>query len=147
MIDEGLIRVFGKGSKERIVPIGNMALSHIKIYLQELRPQLSQKGYSQGVFFLNSRGKKLTRMSIWNILHENTVRSGVDKKVSPHIIRHSFATHLLERGADLKTIQQLLGHADISTVQIYTRVQNKHLKRMVDKKHPLSVIKVGVGKN
>ena len=136
MIDEGLIRVFGKGRKERIVPIGNMALSHIKIYLQELRPQLSQKGNSQGIIFLNNRGKKLTRMSIWNILHENTVRSGINKKVSPHIFRHSFATHLLEGGADLRSVQEMLGHSDITTTQIYTNLDKTFLKEIHKQYHP-----------
>ena len=134
--EEGLIRVFGKGKKERIVPIGNMALSQIKIYLQELRPQLSRKGNSQGILFLNNRGKKLTRMSIWNILHENTVRSGINKKVSPHILRHSFATHLLEGGADLRSVQEMLGHSDITTTQIYTNVDKTYLKEIHKQYHP-----------
>ena len=134
--EEGLIRVFGKGKKERIVPIGNMALSQIKIYLQELRPQLSRKGNSQGILFLNNRGKKLTRMSIWNILHENTVRSGINKKVSPHIFRHSFATHLLEGGADLRSVQEMLGHSDITTTQIYTNVDKTYLKEIHKQYHP-----------
>ena len=136
MIDEGLIRVFGKGRKERIVPIGNLALSHIMLYLQKLRPQLSRKGNSQGILFLNNRGKKLTRMSIWNILHENTVRSGINKKVSPHILRHSFATHLLEGGADLRSVQEMLGHSDITTTQIYTNVDKTYLKEIHKQYHP-----------
>ena len=136
MINEGLIRVFGKGRKERIVPIGNMALSHIKIYIKELRPQLSRKGNSQGIIFLNNRGKKLTRMSIWNILNENTVRSGINKKVSPHILRHSFATHLLEGGADLRSVQEMLGHSDITTTQIYTNVDKTYLKEIHKQYHP-----------
>jgi len=136
MIDEGLIRVFGKGRKERIVPIGVVALSHIKIYLKELRPQLSQKGKSQGIFFLNNRGKKLTRMSIWNILHENTVRSGINKKVSPHVLRHSFATHLLEGGADLRSVQEMLGHSDITTTQVYTNIDKTYLKEIHKQYHP-----------
>lgn len=134
--DEGLIRVFGKGRKERIVPIGNLALSHIILYLQKLRPQLSRKGNSQGIIFLNNRGKKLTRMSIWNILHENTVRSGINKKVSPHILRHSFATHLLEGGADLRSVQEMLGHSDITTTQIYTNVDKTYLKEIHKQYHP-----------
>ena len=136
MIDEGFIRVFGKGKKERIVPIGVVALSYIKIYLQELRPQLSQKGKSQGILFLNNRGKKLTRMSIWNILHENTVRSGINKKVSPHVLRHSFATHLLEGGADLRSVQEMLGHSDITTTQVYTNIDKTYLKEIHKQYHP-----------
>ena len=136
MINEGLIRVFGKGSKERIVPIGNMALSHINIYLQEMRTQLSRRGNSQGILFLNNRGKKLTRMSIWNILHENTVRSGINKKVSPHVFRASFATHLLEGGADLRSVQEMLGHSDITTTQIYTNIDKTYLKEIHKQYHP-----------
>ena len=136
MIDENLIRIYGKGRKERIVPIGNMALSHINTYLKELRSELSQKGNSAGILFLNNRGKKLTRMSIWNILHENTVRSGINKKVSPHILRHSFATHLLEGGADLRSVQEMLGHSDITTTQIYTNVDKTYLKEIHKQYHP-----------
>ena len=136
MIDENLIRIYGKGRKERIVPIGNMALSHINTYLKELRSELSQKGNSAGILFLNNRGKKLTRMSIWNILNKNTFRSGINKKVSPHILRHSFATHLLEGGADLRSVQEMLGHSDITTTQIYTNIDKTYLKEIHKQYHP-----------
>ena len=138
MMDDGLIRVFGKGRKERIVPIGRIALSFLTLYLKELRPSNSRKGKSQGILFLNHRGGKLTRMSIWNILHENTLRAGITKKVSPHVLRHSFATHLLEGGADLRSVQDMLGHSDITTTQIYTNIDKIYLKEIHKEFHPRS---------
>ena len=138
MMDDGLIRVFGKGRKERIVPIGKIALSFLILYLKELRPSNSRKGKSQGILFLNHRGGKLTRMSIWNILHENTLRAGITKKVSPHVLRHSFATHLLEGGADLRSVQEMLGHSDITTTQIYTNIDKIYLKEIHKEFHPRS---------
>ena len=138
MMDDGLIRVFGKGRKERIVPIGKIALSFLTLYLKELRPSNSRKGTSQGILFLNHRGGKLTRMSIWNILHENTLRAGITKKVSPHVLRHSFATHLLEGGADLRSVQEMLGHSDITTTQIYTNIDKIYLKEIHKEFHPRS---------
>ena len=136
IITDRIIRVLGKGNKERIVPVGKIALNHIRNYLLELRPELSAKGKSQGVLFLNSRGKILTRMSIWNILNENTIRAGINKKVSPHILRHSFATHLLEGGADLRAVQEMLGHSDITTTQIYTNIDKTYLKEIHKHYHP-----------
>ena len=138
MMDDGVIRVFGKGGKERIVPIGKIALSFLTLYLKELRPLNSRKGKSQGILFLNHRGGKLTRMSIWNILHENTLRAGITKIVSPHVLRHSFATHLLEGGADLRSVQEMLGHSDISTTQIYTNIDKIYLKEIYKEFHPRS---------
>ena len=138
MMDDGLIRVFGKGRKERIVPIGKIALSFLTLYLKELRPSNSRKGKSQGILFLNHRGGKLTRMSIWNILHENTLRAGITKKVSPHVLRHSFATHLLEGGADLRSVQEMLGHSDITTTQIYMNIDKIYLKEIHKEFHPRS---------
>ena len=138
MMDDGLMRVFGKGRKERIVPIGKIALSFLTLYLKELRPSNSRKGKSQGILFLNHRGGKLTRMSIWNILHENTLRAGITKKVSPHVLRHSFATHLLEGGADLRSVQEMLGHSDITTTQIYTNIDKIYLKEIHKEFHPRS---------
>ena len=138
MMNDGLIRVFGKGRKERIVPIGKIALSFLTLYLNELRPSNSRKGKSQGILFLNHRGGKLTRMSIWNILHENTLRAGITKKVSPHVLRHSFATHLLEGGADLRSVQGMLGHSDITTTQIYTNIDKIYLKEIHKEFHPRS---------
>ena len=136
MMDEGLIRVFGKGGKERIVPFGKIALNLLKLYLKLIRPSSSKKGKSQGILFLNHRGGKLTRMAIWNILHENTIRAGINKKVSPHVLRHSFATHLLEGGADLRSVQEMLGHSDITTTQIYTNIDKIYLKEIHKQFHP-----------
>ncbi len=136
MMDEGLIRVFGKGGKERIVPFGKIALNFLKLYLKLIRPSSSKKGKSQGILFLNHRGGKLTRMAIWNILHENTIRAGINKKVSPHVLRHSFATHLLEGGADLRSVQEMLGHSDITTTQIYTNIDKIYLKEIHKQFHP-----------
>ena len=136
MMDEGLIRVFGKGGKERIVPFGKIALTFLKLYLKLLRPSSSKKIKSQGILFLNHRGGKLTRMAIWNILHENTIRAGINKKVSPHVLRHSFATHLLEGGADLRSVQEMLGHSDITTTQIYTNIDKIYLKEIHKQFHP-----------
>ena len=136
MMQEELVRVFGKGNKERIVPIGNVALHLIKKYIKQLRPQLASKGKSHGILFLSNRGNQLTRMSIWNILHENTLKSGINKKVSPHVFRHSFATHLLEGGADLRSVQEMLGHSDITTTQVYTHIDKTYLKEIHKQYHP-----------
>lgn len=133
---EGFIRVFGKGNKERIVPLGKQAKLHIQNYLSKLRPLMVRQGKSRGALFLNNIGSKLTRMSIWNILHENCIRAGIRKKVSPHIFRHSFATHLLEGGADLRAVQEMLGHADITTTQIYTHLDKTYLKEVHKQFHP-----------
>ena len=138
MMDDRLMRVFGKGRKERIVPIAKITLSSLTLYLKELRPANSRKGNGQGILFLNHSGGKLTRMSIWNILHENTLRAGITKKVSPHVLRHSFATHLLEGGADLRSVQEMLGHSDITTTQIYTNIDKIYLKEIHKEFHPRS---------
>lgn len=133
--DEFIIRVFGKGSKERIVPIGNEALEWIKLYLTSGRSVLSTPK-SEDYLFLNWRGGKLSRMSIWNILDKYSKKAKIEKKIHPHILRHSFATHLLEGGADLRAIQEMLGHADISTTQIYTHVDISYLKEVHKTFHP-----------
>jgi integrase/recombinase XerD len=135
MFDEGLVRVFGKGSKERLVPIGRRAIGSLATYTRELRPRLEQ-GAGRGVLFLNARGKPLTRMGAWKILQKYVARAGIEKHVSPHTLRHSFATHLLEGGADLRAVQEMLGHADISTTQIYTHVDREYLRSVHRKYHP-----------
>jgi integrase/recombinase XerD len=135
LLDEGLVRVFGKGSKERLVPIGRSAIGALAIYIRELRPKL-EKGEGKGVLFLNARGRPLSRMGAWKILRGHVERAGIEKHVSPHTLRHSFATHLLEGGADLRAVQEMLGHADIATTQIYTHVDREYLRQVHRSYHP-----------
>ena len=134
-LEEGLVRVFGKGSKERLVPIGRSAIGAVAVYLRELRPRL-EKGEGKGILFLNARGRPLTRMGAWKILRGHVERAGITKKVSPHTLRHSFATHLLEGGADLRAVQEMLGHVDIATTQIYTHVDREYLRQVHRSYHP-----------
>jgi integrase/recombinase XerD len=135
LFDEGLVRVFGKGSKERLVPIGRRAIGALASYVRELRPRL-EHGEGRGALFLNARGQPLTRMGAWKILRKYVDRAGIEKHVSPHTLRHSFATHLLEGGADLRAVQEMLGHADISTTQIYTHVDREYLRSVHRQYHP-----------
>jgi integrase/recombinase XerD len=137
LMDDKLVRVFGKGSKERLVPIGRSAIGAVATYLREQRPRL-EKGQGKGVLFLNARGEPLTRMGAWKILRRYVERAGIQKAVSPHTLRHSFATHLLEGGADLRAVQEMLGHADISTTQIYTHVDREYLRQVHKQFHPRS---------
>jgi len=135
ILEEKLVRVFGKGSKERLVPIGRSAIAAVATYIREQRPKL-EKGQGKGVLFLNARGEPLTRMGAWKILRRYVDLAGIKKSVSPHTLRHSFATHLLEGGADLRAVQEMLGHADISTTQIYTHVDREYLRTVHRKYHP-----------
>ncbi len=135
LLEDGLVRVFGKGSKERLVPIGRSAIGAAAIYLRELRPRL-EKGEGKGALFLNARGRPLTRMGAWKILRGHVERAGIAKHVSPHTLRHSFATHLLEGGADLRAVQEMLGHVDIATTQIYTHVDREYLRQVHRSFHP-----------
>jgi integrase/recombinase XerD len=135
LADEGLVRVFGKGSKERIVPIGEIALEWIRAYLETERPLLVRPSTDSTVF-LNARGTALSRMGIWKIIQYYAGISGIGKHVSPHTFRHSFATHLLEGGADLRTVQEMLGHANIVTTEIYTHVDREYLKEVHRTFHP-----------
>ena len=135
LFEEGLVRVFGKGSKERLVPIGRSAIGAVAMYVRELRPRL-ERGAGKGILFLNARGQPLSRMGAWKILKRYVERSGITKHVSPHTLRHSFATHLLEGGADLRAVQEMLGHADISTTQIYTHVDREYLRTVHKQFHP-----------
>ncbi|MCZ6775041.1 MAG: site-specific tyrosine recombinase XerD [Ignavibacteria bacterium] len=136
LADEEIIRVFGKGSKERIVPIGKPALQWIDRYKWEVRVLLQSRGRSQDALFLNARGTPMTRMAIWNIVKAYTRKAGITKEVHPHTFRHSFATHLLEGGADLRAVQEMLGHSDITTTQIYTHVDREYLKEVHRTFHP-----------
>jgi integrase/recombinase XerD len=135
LFDDQLVRVFGKGSKERLVPMGRKALAAIAIYLRELRPKL-ERGAGRGALFLSARGDPLSRMGAWKILRKYVEKAGIAKRVTPHTIRHSFATHLLEGGADLRAVQEMLGHADISTTQIYTHVDREYLRTVHKQFHP-----------
>lgn len=135
LMGDHLVRVFGKGSKERLVPIGRKAIGAVAIYLRELRPKL-EKGQGKGILFLNARGQPLSRMGAWKILRKYVEIAGIDKPVSPHTLRHSFATHLLEGGADLRAVQEMLGHSDISTTQVYTHVDREFLRSVHRQYHP-----------
>jgi integrase/recombinase XerD len=134
-LHEELARVHGKGGKERIVPVGRRAVGALSLYLRETRPGL-EKGRGEGHVFLNARGTPLTRMGIWKILRGHVEAAGIERRVTPHTLRHSFATHLLEGGADLIAVQELLGHADISTTQIYTHVDRRYLAEVHRSFHP-----------
>lgn len=135
-LSEGLIRVTGKGGKERLVPIGDEATGWIYRYLEEARPELTRTAAGGDHLFINRRGQPLSRKGIWKRFNELAMRVGVEAKV--HTLRHSFATHLLEGGADLRAVQELLGHADISTTQIYTHIDNEDLRSYHDEYHPRS---------
>ncbi|MDF1860112.1 MAG: tyrosine recombinase XerD [Verrucomicrobiales bacterium] len=135
LLEEGSIRVTGKGNKTRIVPVGSAARKSLENYLNGERPELVSR-HTGSEIFLSKWGKKLTTTRIWQIVKERAKLAGIDSNVYPHLLRHSFATHLLGNGADLRVIQELLGHADISTTQIYTHVDQKHLRDVHRKFHP-----------
>ena len=134
--DYGFIRCQGKGSKQRIVPMGSEASKAIRRYLQEVRPQLLKIEDDEPLLFLSRTGKKLRRENIWSLVKKYAMKAGIRSNISPHTLRHSFATHLLEGGADLRSVQEMLGHSNISTTQIYTHIDRKHLKTTHQKFHP-----------
>ncbi len=134
-LEERLVRVLGKGSKERLVPLGADAAHALRRYLRELRPRL-ERGGSGGRVFLTRSGRPLSRMGVWKILRQYVERAGIARRVTPHTLRHSFATHLLEGGADLASVQEMLGHADIATTEIYTHVDRSHLRQVHRTHHP-----------
>ena len=135
LLEEGLVRVFGKGGKERLVPIGRGVIGAVSTYLHTLRPRLD-RGNSGGRVLLNVRGEPLSRVGAWGIVKRCARRAGITKRVTPHTLRHSFATHLLEGGADLRAVQEMLGHADLSTTQIYTHVDREYLRSVHKQFHP-----------
>ena len=135
LFDEGLVRLFGKGRKERLVPIGRRALGAVALYHREVRAQL-EKGKGRGILFLNARGTPLSRVGAWGIIKKLAKTAGITKRVTPHTLRHTFATHLLEGGADLRAVQEMLGHADLSTTQLYTRVDREYLRSVHRQFHP-----------
>ena len=136
-LEEGLCTVFGKGAKERMVPLGGPACVALSRYLREVRTAL-EKGNGGGRVFLNQRGRPLSRTAVWKIVKAAARLAGIERKVSPHVLRHTFATHLLEGGADLVAVQELLGHADISTTQIYTHLDRAYLRDVHRRYHPRS---------
>ncbi|HEX2637111.1 MAG TPA: site-specific tyrosine recombinase XerD [Gemmatimonadales bacterium] len=135
LLTENLVRVFGKGGKERLVPIGRTVIGAVSVYIHQLRPELD-RGASAGRVLLNVRGRPLSRVGAWGIVKRAAARAGIAKRVTPHTLRHSFATHLLEGGADLRAVQEMLGHADLSTTQIYTHVDREYLRSVHKQYHP-----------
>lgn len=130
------IIAFGKGSKERIVPLGSVAAEFLQQYLEKVRPKLTHAGRNTNIVFLAFGGHELTRQRFWQIIRAYGRKANINKALTPHILRHSFATHLLDNGADLRSVQELLGHSDISTTQIYTHLTNKRLRDIYAKAHP-----------
>ncbi|NYF24455.1 integrase/recombinase XerD [Sporosarcina sp. JAI121] len=132
----GFVRVFGKGGKERIIPLGGKSITACKRYIEEARPGFIKKQKGAEALFVNMRGTRLTRQGCWKLLNGHALKAGIHKELTPHILRHTFATHLVENGADLRAVQEMLGHADISTTQIYTHVSRSRLKEVYVKFHP-----------
>ena len=136
--DVGFLRVLGKGNKERLVPIGKSAIKYLKIYLEEIRCHVNISPGFENFVFLNRRGKGLTRVMIFTIIKNLVTIAGIKKQVSPHTFRHSFATHLVEGGADLRAVQEMLGHESIATTEIYTHLDREYLKQIIEEYHPRS---------
>ena len=135
-LDMEFIRCFGKGSKERIVPVSDIAIGALEKYLKESRSLLLNDKPATNALFLNRLGGRMSRQGFWKILKQQAKAAGIEKDISPHKLRHSFATHLVENGADLRIVQELLGHADISTTQIYTHMSKTHLHKVINESHP-----------
>ncbi len=135
-LDVGFIRVLGKGDKERLVPIGSSAIKFINIYKNTIRVHIAPTKGNEDILFLNSRGSKLSRVMIFYIIKDLTLKAGIKKTVSPHTFRHSFATHLVEGGADLRAVQEMLGHASITTTEIYTHLDREFLRKTLENFHP-----------
>jgi len=134
--DVGFIRVLGKGDKERLIPIGSSAIKYVKIYLKNIRVHNPVKPGNEDIVFLNRRGSKLTRVMIFLIIKDLAKKAGIKKTISPHTFRHSFATHLVEGGADLRAVQEMLGHENITTTQIYTHLDREFLRKTLEQFHP-----------
>ncbi|MES2123114.1 MAG: site-specific tyrosine recombinase XerD [Gemmatimonadota bacterium] len=135
LLSDGLVRAFGKGKKERLVPVGRSVVSAVSVYLHTIRPGLD-RGATRGRLLLNARGEPLSRVGAWGIVKKRAAQAGLKSSVTPHTLRHTFATHLLEGGADLRAVQEMLGHADLSTTQIYTHVDRDYLRSVHQKFHP-----------
>ncbi|WP_088340840.1 site-specific tyrosine recombinase XerD [Robiginitalea sediminis] len=138
--DEGFIKVTGKGSKQRFVPIGRHNIRCLELYLKEIRPRWQPVKGSEDLVFLNRNGRRLSRAMVFAVVKDLAARSGIGKRVSPHTFRHSFATHLLENGADIRAIQQMLGHESITTTEVYMHVDRSHLTQVVEQFHPRKAI-------
>ncbi len=136
--DMGFVNITGKGNKQRWVPIGNQAIKHINIYLQNIRPHLNIKRGNEDFIFLNKRGARLSRVMVFYIIKTLAEKAGIQKVISPHSLRHSFATHLVENGANLRAVQEMLGHVSITTTEIYTHLNTRMLRDTIEKYHPLS---------
>ncbi len=135
-LDVGFVRVIGKGNKERLVPIGSEAIKQVKLYKEQVRPHINVKPGSEDVLFLNRRGSGLSRVMIFLILKDLAAKAGIKKNIHPHVLRHSFATHLVEAGADLRAVQEMLGHKSITTTEIYTHLDRHYLRQTLEKYHP-----------
>jgi integrase/recombinase XerD len=134
-LDVGFIRVIGKGDKERLVPVGSSAIKYINIYKKDIRVHIDVKKGNEDILFLNNRGSKLSRVMIFYIIKDLAFKAGIKKTVSPHTFRHSFATHLVEGGADLRAVQEMLGHASITTTEIYTHLDREFLRKTLEQFH------------
>lgn len=132
----GFVRCLGKGNKERIIPLGDLAIDAITTYLEKGRPELTKRNKTETALFVNHHGRPLSRQGFWKVLKQLAEKTNLTKKITPHMLRHSFATHLLENGADLRSVQEMLGHADISTTQIYTHITKKRMKDIYKQFHP-----------
>jgi integrase/recombinase XerD len=135
-LDVGFIRVIGKGNKERLVPIGSSAVKYLDIYRKDIRVHIPLKPGNEDILFLNRRGSKLSRVMIFYIIKDLTKKAGIKKSISPHTFRHSFATHLVEGGADLRAVQEMLGHESITTTEIYTHIDREFLRETLHLYHP-----------
>ncbi|MDF2722096.1 MAG: recombinase XerD [Paenibacillus sp.] len=135
-VQMGFIQCIGKGSKERVIPLGRVASACLSDYLDTTRPHLLRHDKSEEALFVNHLGTRLTRQGFWKIIKRYAREAGIDKEITPHTLRHSFATHLLENGADLRSVQEMLGHADISTTQVYANVTKSRMKEIYDNAHP-----------
>ncbi len=136
IFEEEFVRVIGKGNKQRLVPLGASAAKYIKIYLEEIRPHVPVQKDMQDIVFLNRRGKGMTREMVFIIIQQLKIKAGLNKKISPHTFRHSFATHLVEGGADIRAVQEMLGHASITTTEIYTHIDREYLRDAILRFHP-----------
>ena len=137
-LDSGFLKVVGKGNKERLVPMGSDAIKFIRSYLEEIRCHVDVKQGNENIVFLNRRGAQLTRVMIFTIIKRLALAMGMTKKISPHTFRHSFATHLIEGGADLRAVQEMLGHESITTTEIYTHLDRDYLRQIIQEHHPRS---------